>query len=81
MRIFATSIAAAVALQSFGCSGLRANAIVSAGHVGCLPEEIEIHEVESGLGGVVWTAACKGKTFVCTAGDGVYCAELRAGGE
>jgi hypothetical protein len=42
--------------------------IVSAGHTGCLPDENEISNVNSGPDGSgTWNATCKGKAYLCSA--------------
>ena len=62
-----------------GCADL---AIMSAGEVGCRPEDIEISNEKDGWTTRSWVATCKGKTFICSASqpDGaadVNCTEER----
>jgi hypothetical protein len=42
----------------------------SAGEIGCPPEEIAIADFQRGGGTGTWTAACRGRTYVCSAVDG-----------
>ena len=40
---------------------------MTAGLIGCPPNEIEITDHDIGLSQGSWTAKCKGKTFYCSA--------------
>jgi hypothetical protein len=50
-----------------GCATKGYLRSVSAGHVGCLPDEIVISDEETDLlAGTTWIATCKGRRFVCS---------------
>lgn len=51
-------------VSSMGCGSNLAS--VSAGHVGCSPNEISIADERSGWSTVTWTATCRGRRFQCT---------------
>jgi hypothetical protein len=38
---------------------------LSAGSVGCPPQEIRIRNVDSSIGGATWTARCRDRTYYC----------------
>jgi hypothetical protein len=38
----------------------------SAGHTGCAPEQLTISNLRSAAGGLLWNAACNGKTYLCS---------------
>ena len=44
----------------------------SAGHIGCLPSEIEVNYIDPKFNtAVVWTATCKSKVYVCSESNSV----------
>jgi len=38
----------------------------TAGHVGCIPEQITISNRHIEAGGQLWDATCNGKTYLCS---------------
>jgi hypothetical protein len=38
----------------------------SAGHTGCVPEQLKISNIRSAGGGLLWNATCNGKTYLCS---------------
>jgi hypothetical protein len=57
---------------------------LSAGQVGCPPDEVQVSDDQMHFNSRTWQASCRGKSFFCTsAGGGQYsspqtsCAELR----
>lgn len=61
-----------------GCTDMNAHLrSMSAGQIGCSPDEITIKDINSTAGIVTgWTAICEGKTFYCTsASSGNSCKE------
>ena len=58
-----------IMLTAGGCASQGAFKNLSAGSIGCVPDEIEISELSSSwsLSGRTWVATCKGRRFVCTA--------------
>ena len=43
---------------------------ITAGRVGCSPDDIVISNDDIGFGSRSWTAQCQGKTYVCSGGAG-----------
>ncbi len=39
---------------------------VSAGHIGCAPEQMTISNRRANGGVLLWDAACNGKTYLCS---------------
>jgi hypothetical protein len=70
-----TSVLAVVFLGITGCVAIANSPvvvkqlkIVSAGHTGCLPGEIEISNVNSSPNGSgTWNATCKSNVYLCSA--------------
>ena len=63
-----------------GCAGELRN--VSAGHLGCPPEEIVISNERSGWASGSWQASCRGRTYQCSEASGktslqVNCTEMK----
>lgn len=69
-------IAVALSVCLCGCVGFESADKVrqdaSAGLIGCPPQEIVVSNHQK----LTWTAACRGKTFQCTAGDGTSCTRM-----
>lgn len=60
------------------CASTSAYKSLTAGEIGCLPEEIELVGTKKFVMGGVdpWVAKCKGKEFICSpAGNKVSCKE------
>jgi hypothetical protein len=38
----------------------------SAGHTGCAPEQLTVSNIRNVKGGLLWNAACNGKTYLCS---------------
>ena len=60
----------------FGCQpNLEA---ISAGHIGCVPADVEVSDYEtSGMNAASWTATCGHRVFSCSgAGNTVSCTPL-----
>jgi len=56
-------VAFALAVLS-GCAAEMAR--VSAGHIGCHPDDITIEDVRPGIHTASWIAKCKGKAYICS---------------
>lgn len=55
-----------LAVMMVGCTSARISKDLSAGVIGCLPDEIQIiNETASVSGTHNWIAECNGKRFVC----------------
>jgi hypothetical protein len=76
-----TGVLAVVLLGITGCAAIANSPLVvnklkmvSAGHTGCLPDENEISNVNSGSS--TWNATCKGKVYLCSGVDSYSCAPV-----
>jgi hypothetical protein len=59
-----------------GCFTAEFYKDLSSGHIGCLPDEIEVTDQGELAFGRLWTATCHGRTYICSAnGRDVGCAE------
>jgi hypothetical protein len=68
-------LAAFVSLGVAGCVTLEQ---VSAGHVGCRPEEIKVSNDELHFASRIWNATCHDRVYLCSAaGHDVACTETR----
>ena len=65
MRPFAAAFSLAT-IACFACGSSGSYQQLSAGLVGCPPNEIRIRNVSSGMGGQTWTARCRGLTYYCS---------------
>jgi hypothetical protein len=67
-----------VGLLTTGCVTTQTYKSVSAGYVGCRPDEIAIENENQGLGTVTWEAICKGERYICSGvSQTVSCTKLR----
>ncbi|MGZ3480715.1 MAG: hypothetical protein ACXU81_10225 [Myxococcaceae bacterium] len=53
-----------------GCSTVPAMRNLSAGQLGCSPEEISISQAQTYGQTASWAATCRGKQYWCSAGGG-----------
>ena len=66
MRFLAATLSLATCLSSIACGSGGSYQQLSAGSVGCPPNEIRIRDVSSSMGGETWTARCRGLTYYCS---------------
>ena len=60
---------ASLATSSYVTQSLQ---MISAGHTGCQPADNTISNIQMGLNGSgIWNATCNGKTYLCSAFQGV----------
>ena len=49
-----------------GCVTADALKAESAGQTGCVPSAIDVSKPQAVTGGLMWTATCAGKQYLCT---------------
>jgi len=61
------ALIAAALTSAAGCVSTDRLKTISAGHTGCLPDQIDITNVtETSDGGATWNATCKGQIYLCS---------------
>lgn len=68
LRNLVTKIFLAGTLATTGCAAQLQS--ISAGQVGCPPDEVQISEDKIGFGTRNWQAACRGRTYQCSTVSG-----------
>ncbi len=64
--------AAAILVCATGCADSDSLRSISAGHVGCTYDEIEVSDESGAIGSRRWTATCRGQTYYCSANQAGY---------
>lgn len=79
IRFMCCCVAFCFLLSLSGCASVSMAKRMSAGQVGCPPDNITIENYDHGLVSSTWTAKCEGKTYYCTRyGDsGANCKEKK----